>query len=219
MGSSMPYAAGGQASLNPRGGLGAIDRVTRAFDRRLRRLRGIYEFSRDPGCIYRLSVERASRDTALPDGTVFRRGDPVGVLHLWGEHVPAIPPAGADLAWAARMARALYRSTALLALHASEEPSLRSIPAFGNHAFLTYTPATLRLLERLGFAVLEEVPEGRVHRRAWWRIARFWTWCLRRTFNRRSVAGVGPGDLRSRPVWMSRRTLLGKYAGRGADSP
>lgn len=197
---------------------GLLDRATRAIDKGLRRLNGIYEFSGDPDCVYRLSIGRASRDTVLPDGTVFCRGDPVGMLHIWGEHMPGIPPAGADIAWAARMARVLKRSAALLAQHAVEEPSLQSIAAFGNEAYFTYTPSTFRLLERMGFAVLENVPADRLDRRVHMKIARFWTWCLRRTFNKRSIAGVRPGGLQVRSIWLSRRTLLEKYADCRTDS-
>src|SRR5512143_201892 len=104
--------------------------LTIALDKAQRSFLGIYEFSSDPECIYRLSIEKASRGLALPDGTVLRKGEPVGIIHLWGEHMPVIPSSGISLAWASRMARLLEKSAGLLAQHTVREKSLQSIPAF-----------------------------------------------------------------------------------------
>lgn len=194
-----------------------LDRVIRALDRGQRYLRGIYEFSSDPDCVYRLSIESASRDVILPDGTVFHKGEPIGILHIWGEHMPMISPTGINLAWATRMARLLRQSTNLLAQHAVKEKSLQSIPAFGNDAFLPYTQTTVRLLERIGFAVLDDVPVDRLHQKIRVRIIRYWTWLLRRAFNRQSARRVRPSDLQSRSIWLSRRTLMEKYVAYQAD--
>lgn len=194
-----------------------LDRVTGALDKGQRYLRGIYEFSSDPDCVYRLSIESASRDVRLPDGTVFHKGQPVGILHIWGEHVPRIPSTGVNLAWAAKTARMLRRSTNLLAQHAAGEESLQSIPAFGNEAFLPYTQTTVRFLERIGFTVLKDVPSNLLHQKIRVRIVRYWTWLLRRAFNRQSTRGVRSTDLQSRYIWMSRRTLLEKYAANQDD--
>jgi hypothetical protein len=194
-----------------------LDRVIRALDRGHRYLRSIYEFSSDPDCVYRLSIENAPRNTALPDGTVFHKGESVGILHIWGEHVPVIPPTGVNLAWATKMARLLKRSTNLLAQHAATEKSIQSIPAFGNDAFFPYTQTTMRFLERIGFAVLEDVPADRLHQKIRVRLIRYWTWLLRRTFNRQSARKVRPSDLQSRPIWLSRRALLEKYTACQAD--
>jgi hypothetical protein len=188
-----------------------LNLVTRALDRGQRYLRGIHEFSSDPDCIYRLSIESAPRDATLPDGTVFRRGEPIGVLHIWGDHMPAIPSSGINLAWAARVVRMLKRSSSLLAHHAAREASLQSIPAFGNDAFFIPTRANARLLERIGFAVLEGAPDARVYQQARIKVVRVWSWLLRRAFNQHSARGIGPADLQYRSIWMSRRTLLEKY--------
>jgi len=193
-----------------------LDRVILALDRGQRHLRGIYEFSNDPDCIYRLSIERASREVKLPDGTLFRKGEQIGILHIWGEHVPIIPPDGINLAWATRLARLVQRSNNLLAQHAAEEYSLQSVQAFGNDAFLPYSQNTIRFLERIGFAVLEDAPAENLHQkiRVW--IARYWTWLLRRAFNPQSARRVRPRDLKSRSIWLSRRKLLEKYAACGS---
>ncbi len=194
-----------------------LNRAVRALDRIHRRLLGIYEFSSDPHCIYRLSIKGAPRDAILPDGTELRKGDPVGILHIWGEHMPTIPPSGADFAWASRMVRILRHSGRLLAQYASGEQSLRSIAAFGNDVFFNYTPNMFRVLQRLGFAVLEDVPAVSWNQRIRIKAGRLWTWLLRRAFNRQSVSRVKPGDLQLRSIWLSRRALMEKHAENRVD--
>jgi hypothetical protein len=194
-----------------------LNRLTRAIDRGQRYLRGIHEFSSDPDCIYRLSIEGAPRDAILPDGTVFHQGEPIGILHIWGDHIPAIPSSGINLAWGAKMARLLLRSTNLLARHVAKDKYLQSISAFGNDAFFLHNHAAVRLLERVGFVVLEGVPANCLHERIRMRTARLWTWLLRRAFNQQSIRRIRPSDLRYRSVWLSRRTLLERYSASWAD--
>jgi len=184
--------------------------LTIAIDRMQRSLRGIYEFSTDPECIYRLSIESAPRDTILPDGTQFIKGERVGILHLYGEHMPVIPASGPSLAWASRMARQLERSAFLLAQHAATEKSLLSVPAFGNDVFLLHTQTNARLLERMGYAVLDAVMPDNVYQSFRMKTVRVWTWLLRRAFNRQSAI-IAPADLQYCSIWISRRALLDKY--------
>jgi hypothetical protein len=194
-----------------------LNRLTRAIDRLQRHRRGIQEFSSDPDCIYRLSIESAPRNAVLPDGTMLQQGKPVGILHIWGDHIPVIPSSGDNLAWAARMVRVLRRSANLLAQHVANDKSLQSISVFGNDAFFLYTQSTARLLERMGFVVLDEAPSDGLHQQARMKAARLWTWLLRRAFNQQSIRGIRPSDLQYRSVWLSRRTLMERYSTIGAD--
>jgi hypothetical protein len=193
--------------------------VTRGLDKTQRRLLGIHEFSRDPDCIYRLSIKAADRDTTLPDGTAFHRGEPVGILHIWGEHVPEIPPSGINLAWAAKTARVFRHSNELLAEHVLNDESLQSIPVFGHDAFPIHSRTNVHILERMGFDVLESLPARRLRQRICMRIIRLWTWLLRRSFNQESTRGIRPCDLQFRSIWMSRRRLLERFGTRPTPQP
>lgn len=190
---------------------GLLARLVRAIDAFLRRRMGVWDFADDPDCIFRLALGHAPRDVVLDDGTRVARGERVAILHLWGDHMPTIPASGADLAWARRVTRALDHSLRLLAEHVAANPALADVPAIGNDTTFPYTPGTVRMLERIGFSVLEPVaPSGPIQRLVLLG-ARVWTWLLRHAYNRESAAGLRLGDLGTRPLWMSRTTLLERH--------
>lgn len=93
----------------------------KGLDILLSRCYHIREISRDPECILRLAVNPARAPIALADGTVIRRGDLVGDLHLCSPRVPPMPPEGPDLAWGLAFSRRMKRSLELLAELCSEE--------------------------------------------------------------------------------------------------
>lgn len=179
-----------------------------AVDRRQRKRLGIWEFSDDPGCILRLGIARASIDARLADGTRVQPGDTVGVIHLWNDHMPQIPAGGADLAWAREFKRRLVHSFQLLARHVEDNPDLAEIQALGGQLPLVYTPATTRLLQRLGVELFDPLPARSPAGRALRTGALLWTWLLRRAFNPGSTLGLRLRDLEHRPAWFSRATLL-----------
>ncbi len=109
----------------------------KGLDILLSRCYHIREISRDPECILRLAVNPARAPLALADGTIIRRGDLVGDLHLCSPRVPAMPPEGPDLAWGLAFSRRMKRSLELLAELCSEEASsgeARSEEAFPKEA-------------------------------------------------------------------------------------
>lgn len=188
-----------------------LSRLVVAFDRWQRHRLGIWAFSDDPACILRLGLTTARIEAELADGMVVRPGETIGVIHLWNERMPQIPPAGPDLAWARKLKQALVHSLRLLARYTVETPTLADIRAFGGELSLAYTPAAVRLLCRLGLEVFDQVPPHGLTERTRDLIARLWTWLLRRTFNPESVRGLRMGDLQRRPVWLSRHTLIALY--------
>jgi hypothetical protein len=193
-----------------------LDRFVVALDRWQRRRLGIWEFSDDPACVFRLGLARSHLDARLADGTVVRRGEIVGVIHVWNEHMPQIPPEGPDLTWARSFGRSLIHTQRLLVRYVAASQAFDTIQAFGGEATFVYTPGSIRMLNRLGMEVFDPLPQRGVR----WFIdlgARIWVWLLRRAFNPRSVKGLG--DIERRPFWMSKRTLLALHGPRSSPPP
>lgn len=203
-----------EKGMEPRGDL--LSRLVVAIDRRMRRRLGIWEYSDDPDCILRVGLARSRWEISLPDGTTIRRGEVIGMIHGWNERVPPIPPTGADLAWARELRRRLVRSLQLLARAVQEDPRLQSVRGFGGSGILRYSPAVLRLLERLGIETYD-LPPRTVRDWVEEKIGRVWTWLMRRTFNPVSTEGRGVGVLNRRFYWMGREKLLELYGRSGED--
>jgi hypothetical protein len=195
-----------------------LDRLVVALDRWQRRRLGIWEFSDDPACVFRLGLTRSPFDARLADGTVVHQGDIVAVIHLSNERMPLIPPGGPDLAWARGLSRSLIHSLRLLAHYVATSPALDAIQAFGGWATFAFTPGTIRMLNRLGMEAVDPLPQ---HGAQWFVDlgARIWVWLLRRAFNPQSVRGLRLGDIQRRPFWMSKRTLLALHRPRSSPPP
>lgn len=183
-----------------------------AIDRWQRQRLDIWEFTDDPRCITRVGRTTTRIGARLSDGTVVHAGDRIGVIHFWNERVPPIPPEGATLGWVREFMGRLTYSFRLLAVYAAQSPRLAEIDAFGGELPLPYTPATVRLLERLGLEVFDPVPPQSLTDRVVDLGARTWTWLLRYAFNPESVRGLGPKDFSRRPTWISRAKLIRMYA-------
>ncbi len=187
-----------------------LSRLVFAIDRYMRRRLHIWEFSDDPDCILRVGLVRSRWEVTLNDGTVVRRGETIGMIHAWNERVPPIPSTGADMAWARELRRRLVRSLQLLAQATREDPRLQAVRGFGGAGVLHFSPAILRLLERLGLEIYELPPQS-----LWdWleeQGSRIWTWLMRRAFNPVSVEGRGLEVLSRRFYWIGREKLLQMY--------
>lgn len=188
-----------------------LDRLVAAFDRRQRRVLGIWEFTDDPGCVLRLGLTRARIGATLADGTIVRPGDTVGVIHLWNERMPRIPEGGATLSWALALHRALAHSLRLLARYLQDEPRMHGIAAFGGEFGFAFTPAAFKVLARLGVEVFEPHPPQGLAERAVDLAMRLWPYLLRRAFNPESVRGRTLADFRRRPMWIARSTIITRY--------
>ncbi|HEY5314184.1 MAG TPA: bacteriohopanetetrol glucosamine biosynthesis glycosyltransferase HpnI [Pirellulales bacterium] len=188
--------------------------AVRSLDRRLRRRQGIREISHDPQCLLRVAICPAQQAMRLSDGTHLPVGAPFGDLHFWNEHVPRIPAAGPNLAWARSLEQGLRQSLADLAEAAAQRPDMRPLEAFRAEMPALRRGGKCRLLRMahgLGFEAVRR-PEAR----GWGqRFVRFWEnvylWALMRVFN--------PGALRSGwlkrsrfEFWISRESLLGKHS-------
>ncbi len=189
-------------------------RLVRALDAWLRHRQGIFVFSEDPDCIFRLSLTSARAPMAFADGTAVAPGDPLLVIHFWNERLPRVPAGGPDLHWARTMHRQSVASLRLLAGWLQQRPDLTGVRACGADAagFLTSSALdTGAVFPRLGFEI------QRPHARAgpWGRFVEFWqnvfSWLLVWAYNPSTLRGKAPWTLERFGLWISRPTLLARY--------
>ena len=198
---------------------GIFGGAVRWLDATLRRQQGIFDYCDDRKCMFRLSITSSPRDLTLNDGTVIRKGQTVGELHLNNDHAPSIPAGGTGLAWAVGAYHIAKHSLELLADAMQRDARLKGIDAiFGTSVFTPKGGAAqvTRFTGRLHFETHDEPDElsfgKRLHR--WGE--NILIWALLRTFN--------PGGLRNAKlardrqiVWMSRAALL-KYYGTSSQN-
>jgi hypothetical protein len=153
----------------------AEDRLARAVfgvDVWLRRWRGVFEYTADPDCIFRLELVRLQEPIVLSDGTMAcAAGDVIAQLHLWNEHIPAFPAEGATLQWARHMTRCIDASLRDLAWFLNSRHDLRSVKGVRGETALVsaeHTEQLLRICARYGFRVIHHTERrsfgARLHR-------------------------------------------------------
>jgi len=188
--------------------------MVRQLDALMRRVSGIDEFSTDPDCLLRFRVTISNDRVDFGDGGTVHRGESIGELHLWSERVPIMLPEGPDLRWAITMRRRFEYSLRLLAQHVDQEPHLRAIIWFRGRGALSAPagqPSPFRVLERLGFCLLEPA-QDRAFRSEF---VRFWknlhNWWLVWTYNPSSLTDKQFTQLARIEFWMSREDLMARY--------
>jgi YkoP domain len=184
--------------------------LIRHFDAWLCRAYGVFEFSDDENCVLRLQVTRAPHTLHL-NGQVVDAGASVLALHLWNEHIPPMPPAGTDLAWAALMKRLLIQSFRSVATQMRCDPRLASVRAVGGVMALLSPaehPAGMYLMRRLGFTVMPyHSPLG--HFGEFWE--NLYSWWIMWTFNAASLQHRQLVHLCRTEVWMLVEEFLSRY--------
>jgi len=190
-----------------------LRRTIGAIDALVRQARGIREFCSAERCLLRVSIGRSHADLTLSDGTSIHRGETVGELHLWNEHVPEIPAQGPDLTWARTFQRRLTFSLSQLAITMQTDPDFRDIHAIrGENSFLgRYGPRMTRIAGRWGFDLLCPGETERAWQRFRNSCENLYAWLLIWAFNPSSIRETSPERLQRNQLWMSRRVLLGKY--------
>jgi hypothetical protein len=130
--------------------------LIRRFDVFLARQYGLFNFLDEPDCVLRLQIATAPHRLNFPHQVVLP-GERVLLIHLWNEHVPAVPPAGLDLGWVKSMQRAFLKSLRSVGSYMQTEPDLADIRAVGGVTVLMFAGTRRsgeRFLERLGFTVM-----------------------------------------------------------------
>ncbi|HMK07938.1 MAG TPA: hypothetical protein VK449_02805, partial [Anaerolineales bacterium] len=180
-----------------------------------RRLQGVFEFTDDPDCVLRLRWTRLAHPLLLSSGS-FPAGTDVLEIHLWNEHVPPLPPAGADVPWAAQATHRLRRSLAQAAAYVRAQG--RGDPAAlvaGATILADGTTAGL-LLRRLGFELCPRPPSRSMIEHGQNRYALG----LMASFNAPSVRNRTGAALRRTDLWMPMRVFLDRYApASGGEDP
>ena len=186
--------------------------AVRIMDALLRRLEGVEEFTDDPRCLLRISFSKSPLGVKVGDGIRIEKGQPLGELHLWNEHIPAMPPQGPDLKWGKEFVKKMRHSLKLLARFVVQDPRMAEIEAFGGEiAFPRDKARQLDVIARqLGLVLDSRKPKG-----AWGRFAEFWqnlySWALIWAFNPPSLKKKTLLGMRRYRLWMTREELLRKY--------
>lgn len=192
---------------------GLLARSIRRLDAHLRRKQGIFEFSDDPRCLLRVSVEPAEMDMEFSDGTRISAGEPIGIIHLWNEHLLTIPREGADLRWAMAMRQMMQFTLQELGAAAQTDPRLRRAKAFGGTAVMASRggPSQVaKMASRFGFEWITDTRKPSFPRTIHDFFQNFLALGLQWAFN---PAGLrGKDFIRPRePLYMSREMLVERY--------
>jgi hypothetical protein len=190
--------------------------AVRAVDGWMRRRQGIVEFTDDPTCILRISLEAADRELRLADGAVVNLGDRIVEMHFWNERLPQASGA-IGLGWGGRFGRRLRRSLDDLAVALERDPRFSDVVALrGRLAFsgVRDSADSRRFGAWFGFEVAEETRPNTLRHRLHDIAEDFWLLALTYTFN--------PGALHGRSLvrrhddmWISRARLIERYGARG----
>lgn len=216
----IPFAARRGARWPGRRTMNTLYRLARlpivALDALLRRYYGVWEFTQDADCIFRVSLGHSPLTVTLSDGTRLHAGDAVCIIHLWNERVVQDEASESDLRRAISLLRRAERSLRLLATYAATEPRLHDVVAFGGETSVFSMQASgrpLDLLRRFGADYFEVKPPSSLLGRLRLFLDRGYAWTLVWVFNRAALRGkifwsVGRGY-----VWISRARLM-QYADR-----
>jgi hypothetical protein len=141
------------------------------LDARLRRRGAVFEYTRNPACVFRIDINPTVRPLVLRDGTCVRAGARIARLHFWIEQVPLMPNSGPTIAWARQMQRAMALSLRELAGFLAARPDLddvRVVCGLAPSGTKTQSEQLARIMARYGFESLVEsgrLPLGeRLHR-------------------------------------------------------
>jgi hypothetical protein len=146
-----------------------------------------------------------------PDGMSLGPGDVALELHLWNEHLRAIPAGGATWAWGVGTTQDLLWSLRSLADWIGRSDEAETIAYLEGTTILlgdSDQGPGLRLAERLGFSSERAESSWGTFGEVW--EARYARWLIA-AFNPNSGSAYDRGDRTRRRLWISRRALLDRY--------
>lgn len=147
-----------------------IEHAVFSLDSWLRRRYGVFEYTSEPRCLFRLERARADQTVSLADGTLVRLGDPILKLHLWNEHIPTMGERGPTVAWARQVSRAIDASLRELARYCAQRVELDNVAVICGDMHLgtvRQCSKLTRIVARYGFESVENCdggPRGLLHR-------------------------------------------------------
>jgi hypothetical protein len=153
-----------QLSEKRTSGGGWLEYAIFALDRRIRRRLGVYEYTTNAQCLFRIQLDRAEHGFSLSDGTQVSPGDPILKLHLWNEQLPLMGQHGPTVAWARQASRALDNSLRELARYLAERSELANIAVIcGDMSLGTAQQCEklVRIVARYGFEAAADRKLGR----------------------------------------------------------
>src|SRR5215467_690005 len=203
------------------------DKIVFGLDRLLSRWQSVVEYTHDPTCILRITLGRLDQDFVLTDGTAGHAGERFIDLHLWNEHVPAMPKEGASIAWARQMSLCFQHSLRQLARYlashadlddislvrctmgfAGQERNDQMVRLIGRYGFEFVPPATTvtmaehvrRLGENILISLIVLARNQAALRRDTLRRGRTRAFMSRKVLEQRYGRGADSVDLRHRPI-------------------
>ncbi len=131
-----------------------LEALVTALDDRLRLRQGVFEYSRNPACLFRIQIVTGADEVVLSDGVTVRAGDRLSNLHIWNEQFPRFPRDRPTLAWARRVDRAFDISLRELSNYLAGRRDLDDLVAIcGNMGFgsTARSEKLARYVARFGF--------------------------------------------------------------------
>lgn len=169
------------------------------YDRLYRAWHGLAQPASEVGVALRIELRRSSHPVQLRDGTVVRRGDSIGVLHLNNDRVATLGASRTSIAAGLELRRHLVASLHVLAERCRTDRQFACIHAF------SATTIYYRGLNGLGF---EEGSDW-----LWWpRLVGAYQHSLSAVLRRQSGRlGRGAERRNAKRLWLSRTTLIDRY--------
>ncbi len=132
------------------------------LDRRLQHRGGVFCYTSDPKCIFRLSLTPLQSPIMLSVHTVLPAGAVIAELHLWNEQLPVLSEYESLIAWGLSLSRVLAHSLRLLSAYLAARHDCDCVGALRADMSLGTPDMTCRLLSlsgRYGFAPCCETDE------------------------------------------------------------